>query len=165
MASTGRVAKYPFWKPLAIWAAHLVVLVFAVWIGFYIEVLFGARYQYTRLAAFAPWMSATACAIGLYVNRARKDWIATFVWVAGVGLLSFAVWDGGRWWDYTWAHESKRQYLMDMFVGDAQHCGDGCVAQIFFTAPCAASIAYSVGATIGLVMPARRRARRRDRMK
>jgi hypothetical protein len=160
MTLTRRIAKSPWWKPLAIWAAHLAVLVFAVWIGFYINLLFSSLYQYSRLAVFAPGMSATACAFGLYVNRVRRDRIAMFVWIAGVGLLAFAIWDEGRWWDYAWARESKRQYLMHMFFGDAQHCGGECVGQIFFTAPCAASIAYSVGAAIGLVMPARRGPRR-----
>jgi hypothetical protein len=162
LATNGKDANSPLWKPLAIWAAHLVVLIFAVWIGFFVEALLDGPYQYTRLAAFAPWMSATACAVGLCVNRVRKDWIAMFVWIAGVSLLAFAIWDEGRWWDYTWVHESKRQYLMDSFFGDARHCASSeCVAQIFFTAPCVASIAYSIGAAIGLVIPRKRRARRR----
>ena len=146
-----------WWKPLAIWAAHLAVLAFAVWIGFYIEVLFSGRYQFSRLAAFAPWMAATSCAFGFFINRARRDRIALFVWVAGLALLAFAIEREARLWNPAWIHESRKQYVIDVFFGDGRHCpGSECIAQLFFTAPCTASIAYSLGAAIGLLVPSRR---------
>ncbi len=122
---------------------------------------FSGYYQYSRIAAFSPCIAATAFLVSLLVNRTRRDRAALFIWIVGVLWLAVALWDEGRGWEYTWAHESRTQYLIHMFFGTAQQCSASeCIGELLFTTPCAAAIAYSLGAAIGWMIPSSRRIRK-----
>jgi predicted anti-sigma-YlaC factor YlaD len=149
------MAAERWWHSVAIGLLHLILFGFAFGIGFVLEVFVSRYYQGSHLAAFSPCIAASAFLMGLLVNRTRKDRTPLLFGIAGVLWLAFAIWDEGRWWEYSWSHESKTQYLIHMFFGTAQQCsGSECIGEMLFTTPCAAAIAYSIGAAVGLMIPA-----------
>jgi FtsH-binding integral membrane protein len=142
------------WHSLATLLLHVILLGFAFGIGFLLEALFSRYYQGSHIAAFSPCIAVTAFVIAYFANRRRRDRSPLLFAVAGVLWLAFAVWGEGRAWDPTWAHESKSNYLVHMFFGTPEQCSASeCIGELFFTAPCMAAVAYSIGAAVGSVSP------------
>jgi len=146
-----------WWQSAAVLIIHLILFAFAFGIGFLIEAWLGERYENSHIAAFVPCIAATAFLTAFLVNRKRRDRAPLLIGLAGVPCLVFAIWYEGLYWNYAWARESKNQYLIHMFFGTERQCSaTECVGELFFTSPCIAAIAYTLGAVIGFMMPARR---------
>jgi hypothetical protein len=154
------MATERWWHSVAIGLLHLVLFGLAYGIGFIVEAFVSERcYPQSHLAAFAPCIAAVAFLTALLVNRTRKHRLPLLFGVVAVLYLAAAIWDEGRGWDYTWAQESKAQYLLHMFFGTTQQCSTSdCIGDLFFTMPCVAAVAYSLGAAAGLMIPERSRA-------
>jgi hypothetical protein len=142
------------WHSFATLLLHVILLGFAFGIGFILEALFSRYYQASHIAAFSPCIAVTAFVTAFFANRRRRDRGPLLFGVAGLLWLAFAIWDEGRAWNPTWAHESRSNYLVHMFFGTPAQCSASeCIGELFFTTPCIAAIVYSIGAAVGLLRP------------
>jgi hypothetical protein len=106
-----------------------------------------------------PLVWGAALALGFFVNRITCDHSAYWVWLPGIAWLAYAIWDSVHLYDPRWYQgcTASENVVNAFFVLNSRRCGGGesTLSGIFFTVPAANSVAYSVGAWIGL--SARRR--------
>jgi hypothetical protein len=93
--------------------------------------------------------------LGFLLNRKDSDRSACWVWPIGVAWLAYAIWDSVRGYDPRWYQGCTpwENVVNAFFIADAHKCGGGesSLAGLFFTTPAINSVAYSIGAWLGLL--------------
>lgn len=142
---------------LSLVTQYVVAVAGAVIIGFLPEAFLSRSYYNSVLGPYSPVIALVAFVLGYLVSfRIRKGQAATFVWVVGLLWLVFGMYGNTRNWSANWPMEKSR-YIVANFFGPTASCSaTECLAELFFTTPFTASIAYSIGAYIR-----KRKARRR----
>jgi hypothetical protein len=139
------------------YSTHLVVLMLAFLAGFCVEAVIDKAYYNTRLEAFAPAVCVVTFIVGLWVNRRWRTRAACYVWIVALVWFGLGFLELYRGWDPSWAHKTRRQYVVDDLFGKTVDCsGSECMYELLFTAPLMASLAYSLGALVGLRSSPRR---------
>jgi hypothetical protein len=104
---------------------------------------------------FNPFMWVLGLIAGFFVNRITLPRYACWVWLAGAGWLALGVWSEVHSYDPRWYQSctASENVVNAFFVLNGRKCGGGgsTLGGIFFTTPAINSIAYSVGAWIGLL--------------
>jgi hypothetical protein len=126
-------------------------------IGFLPEAFVGHLYYNTGLDPYSPMILVAAGCLGYWVNKKVGHASARWIWVIGVIWLAYGASEESAYWATTSA-PSRMQYVMDNFFGRTSACSSSeCLAEFFFTTPCAVSIVYSIVAVFGLKSYRRRR--------
>jgi hypothetical protein len=138
-----------FWPSLFL---HTVVAVFgSMIIGFQPEAFIGHLYYNTGLEAYSPMILIVAGCLGFFLNRKLGHSAACWVWVLGNAWLAFGAYSDSGYW-FNAGYSSRMQDIMANFFGRISACGGSeCLSELLFTAPCSASIVYSLAALCGLL--------------
>ena len=92
---------------------------------------------------------AVSIPMGYFIAREHSNRWAQWVWILGLVYLSVSVYGAVKRWDYSWAHESRFQYLLSTYFGP--DCSDSeCMYVFMVTAPAICTFGYSVGAALSL---------------
>ena len=140
------------------YAAHPVVLMFAFLGGLCVEAVVSKADYNTRLDALAPVTCVITFVVDLCVNRRWRNRAACYLWVLALVWFSFGVISTYGEWNPAWDHKTHARYVTDNLFGKTLDCsGSECMGELLFTMPLTASLAYSLGALIGLRSSPRRR--------
>jgi hypothetical protein len=130
------------------------------------DVFANSRFSFlVELGGFLnPLFLGPAFVLGLLVNRAKLSRFACWVWLLGAAWLVLGILDSLHGYDPRWYQgcTAPEHVVNAFFVGNSRKCGGGSDALegLFFTFPAVNSVAYSVGAWLGLL--SRRRSDRAD---
>jgi hypothetical protein len=120
-------------------------------VGFVPEAFASRIYYNSGLEPFSPMIATTAFLLGYFAaGKVLNGRAATFVWIIGLVWIVFGLYDETRNWSATWSPQQTRLgYALANFFGPSEKCGASeCLAELLFTTPFAASIAYSLGAYV-----------------
>jgi hypothetical protein len=120
-------------------------------IGFLPEASIGHLYYNTGLEPYSPMILVIAGCLGYWVNKIVGHASARWIWISGIAWLAYGALDESTYWYNSPGYTSRMQFVIDDFFGRTSTCSSGeCLAEFFFTTPCAISIVYSVTAVFGL---------------
>jgi hypothetical protein len=140
-----------FWRAFLLHTLVATVGSFAI--GFFPEVGVGGFYHDTRLEPYSPAIFAVAIFLGFVINIKIGQKAALLAWVIPATWLVCGMYDESKYWYNDPTAVSRWQYISDNFFGPTVKCsGSECLAELFYTTPCAASIAYSIGSALGYVV-------------
>jgi hypothetical protein len=90
---------------------------------------------------------AVAIPLGYWVVHEHPNRWARWVWIPGLLYLSANVYGATKRWDYSWAHQSRFQYVLSTYFGP--DCGASeCMDVFMITAPAICTFGYSLGAAL-----------------
>jgi hypothetical protein len=120
-------------------------------IGFLPEASIGRLYYNTGLEPYSPMILVVAGCLGYWVNKKVGHSSARWIWILGIAWLTWGAWEETTYWYNSPSYASRMQDVIDNFFGRTSSCSNSeCLAEFFFTTPCAISIVYSVAAVFGL---------------
>jgi hypothetical protein len=94
-------------------------------------------------------------ALGFFLNRKGSNRSACWVWLIGLAWLAYAIWDSVHSYDARWYQgcTASQNVVNAFFILNSRKCGGGesTLAGLFFTLPAISSVAYSIGAWLGLL--------------
>jgi len=149
------LSDWQFLRRLGFWPSFFVHFFLAVLgsiaIGFLPEAFVGHLYYNTGLEPYSPMILVAAGCLGFSLNQRLGQPAACWVWIIGILWLSCGALEESTYWYNSVGYSSRMQYVLGNFFGRTSACsGSECLAEFFFTTPCAASIVYSVAAGVGL---------------
>jgi len=101
------------------------------------------------LEPYSPMTAATAFLLGYFISgRILDGRAAAFVWIVGLAWITFGMYTETKYWSAAWSSEKTRWgYALAKFFGPTAKCSvSECLAELLYTTPFAASVAYSIGA-------------------
>jgi hypothetical protein len=117
-------------------------------------------YRLTTDVPYSPLFWGSGLLLGFLVTKRKSNRSACWVWVAGaiwlgLGMLNaYSPLGSHPWYNPPWCPRGcsfLQQVWDDMFDVTGNKCGGSeCLGELLFTAPFFCSIAYSVGAFLGL---------------
>lgn len=137
----------------------LLLLVMAVAFGFVLDAALDNLYRGSAVEQLALFMPSVAGIVGLVANYIRQRRTSLFVWALPLALFAFAAWDLYTTWNPSWAPVPRRHYVIGALFGpdcQSQEC--------LYTLPTdilMASLCYTLGAAIPLVLRSRYSSRAR----
>jgi hypothetical protein len=137
--------------PIALLGQFIVAVVGGMALGFLPEAAASSLYYNTTFEPYSPMMAISAFALGYFASPLiLKGRAARFTWVLGFVWLLFGMWDQTRYWSAGWSQQNTRfGYALAHLFGRSDKCSDSeCIAELLFTTPFAASVMYSVAASL-----------------
>ena len=102
-----------------------------------------------------PFIWGPGFVLGFLVNRIISGRFACWVWPLGVVWLAYGIWDSVHLYDPRWYQgcSASENVVNAFFILNSRKCGGGSstLAGILFTLPAVNTIAYSLGAWLGLL--------------
>jgi hypothetical protein len=147
----------PTVKNVALFAVHaFIALAISMVAGFllFAVVLPFVRGSKSALldAPYTPLFWGTGLVLGFLTNNLTRNRYAKWVWVLGLCWLGLLLVDEVVHYDPRWAYGLSRIEVIwyGYFSTNDERCTQECLGKIFATTPFLDSVAYSIGAMIGL---------------
>lgn len=142
-------------KPFVAFALHTIVaLVISTFLGGVITVgvgpWFGDSQNVLLSPPYAPLLWSPALLVGFLLNRALRNNSAKWVWIMGLLWLISRIFITLRWYNPRWCHGCSAPQFIWYSYFSYRDCMQECLGQLFGTTPMLSSVAYSIGAMLGL---------------
>jgi hypothetical protein len=109
-------------------------------------------YNLATGAPYSPLLWGLGFLFGFFVNRRMRNTSAQWVWIAGMCWFSLWIWDAVHTYDPRWCQGCTvlQNVWRNLFTVGYNSCMQDCRGELLGTTPMLNSIAYSLGACVGL---------------
>jgi hypothetical protein len=148
---------WPRPKDVALFVMHtFLAMVGSIVSGFLIFLIFKPLVGYSNSPLFdvpySPLDWGSGLFLGFLVNNFSRNGYARWVWLIALLWLSFSLADEKLYYDPRWTYGMSLPEVIwySYFSISNEKCTQECLGKLFATAPMVTSIAYSIGAALGL---------------